>query len=469
MLEKNAEYQVTIDNFGANGEGVAHLDGVAVFVPYALPAEKVKIKIVKVKSSFAFGKLLEVVVPSESRREAVCPVFYKCGGCNAQHIKYGEQLKIKSQTVADCLRKIAGIDVTVPLTVPCENEYRYRNKLQLPVRHTAKGNVIGFFREGTHDVVPIDDCLIQKKWCFSLIQAAKLYIESGVDCYDEEKNKGYLKHVVAREVGGNLIVVIVVTENKVKNIDCFIDVLKRSFPSFSLFVNYNPRGDNVVFGKEFRLVYGEEKTVVAVNGINMPMGPESFMQVNDEMRDAIYERVEKLIGSNGGTAVIDAYSGAGFLTALLAKNAAHAYGIECVKEAVDCADKLASDNGVSDKITNICGKCEEVLPDLVKKLSREFESVSVVLDPPRKGCDSSVLFALLDAKPQKIVYISCNPSSLARDLGILTGKLFYDGNELKKTQNIPGEYEIDFIQPFDMFPNTKHVETLVLLKRRIEN
>ncbi|MBP5308777.1 MAG: 23S rRNA (uracil(1939)-C(5))-methyltransferase RlmD [Clostridia bacterium] len=466
MLEKNEEYEVTIENFGANGEGVARINNFAVFIPFALPGELVKIKIVKVKRNFAYGKLLEVIKPSKIRRSAECPVFHKCGGCNMQHISYSEQLKIKSAAVRDCLAKTADINIHVPLTESCENEYRYRNKFQLPVRNTPKGNVVGLFREGTHEVVPIDDCLIQKKWASCLIQAVKNYIDTGISCFNEEKKEGYLKHVVAREVCGKMLIVLVVTERKLKNIDCFIDLLKTWFSDFSVFVNYNAGNGNVIFGSDFKLVYGEERTVAEVNGIKMPIGPESFMQVNDEVRDKIYARVSELVGGDSKTAVIDAYSGAGFLTAVLAGKVGRAYGVECVAEAVACANELARANGLSDKITNICGKCEEVLPDLVRRISGEYSSVSVVLDPPRKGCDVAVLNSLIEAKPQKIVYVSCNPATLARDLGILTGTLYYCGNELKKTFTHNGLYKIEFIRPYDMFPNTKHVETVVLMSRR---
>ena len=458
MLEKNAECVVTIENFGANGEGVARLDGYAVFVPYSLPGETVRVRIVKAKNGYAFAKVVEVVEPSPLRRSAECPVFYKCGGCNLQHIKYGEQLKIKSSAVADCLKRIGDIDYNVPLTVSCGSEFRYRNKLQLPVRHTPKGNLIGFFREGSHDVVPIEDCYIQRKWCFSLIRAVKEYIsESGVTCFDESTGKGCLKHIVAREVEGQLIVALVAAEKQVKDIERFVDILKKNFQSFSLFINYNFLNNNVVFGKE--------KTYSEVNGIKTAMGPESFMQVNDEVRDGIYSRVASLIGGSGKNAVIDAYSGAGYLTALLARHAARAFGVECVREAVDCADRLAEENCLSDKVTNVCGKCEDVLPGLIRSVSAEYDAVSVVLDPPRKGCDVAVVNSLIDAKPQKIVYISCNPATLARDVGILTGRLKYEGNELKRTNSSNGIYGVESVQPFDMFPNTKHIETVVCLTR----
>ena len=467
MLEKNAEYTAVVEGMGGNGEGIVKTEGCAVFVPFALSDEKIRLKILKAKSNYAFGKLLSVESPSPYRCEPLCPVFTKCGGCDLQHVEYSEQLKLKAKFVSDCLKKTADIDIAVPAAVSSGERFRYRNKLQLPVRHTKRGNVVGFFRENSHDVVPIDDCLIQRQWAGKLISAIKKYIES-VSCFDEETGRGNLKHVVARDVGGKLIIVLVITAEKAEKTDLFVSLLDERFNDYSLFINVNKLGNNVIFGDEFRLLKGSEKTSFIDGGITLSMGPQSFMQVNDDVRRLIYAEVSSLL-KGAGSAVIDAYSGAGYLTAVIAKNCAHAYGIECVKEAVDCADELASKNGLSGKITNICGLCEEVIPRLIPKVSEKYERVSVVLDPPRKGCDEKVLSAVLAAKPENIVYISCNPATLARDLGLLTGRLKYFGRELKKTGSQNGIYNIDFVKPFDMFPNTRHVETLVCLKRSIEN
>ena len=462
MLKKNDEYVAVIEGTGSNGEGVAKIEGCAVFIPYALEGETVKVKIVNAKNSYAFGKLIEVISPSPFRCEPPCPVFYKCGGCNLQHVNYERQLEIKSQTVRDCFKKIACIDVDVPLTVSAGEQYRYRNKLQLPIRNINGKNVIGFFRENSHDIVPIEDCLIQREWVRGLIRCINEYISLGVSCFNDATGKGYLKHVVAREVGGKLIVVIVCTSDKILFANRLKEILQREFKEFSLFFNTNKLNNNVVLGDKFTLVYGEEKIMAQEGGLILPMGPESFMQVNDGVRKLIYDKVSAAVNENANSTVIDAYSGAGFLTAMLARRADRVYGIECVREAVDCANRLAEENGLSGKITNVCGLCEDVLPELIKK---EDGDICVVLDPPRKGCARAVVEAVAEANPKKLIYVSCNPSTLARDVGLLLGTLGYDGNELKKTGTKP-KYNMDFVQPYDMFPNTRHVETVVRLSRQ---
>lgn len=465
MLTKNQEYECDIVDTGSGGEGIAKIDMKAVFVPYALAGERVRLKIVKAKPDFAFGKLVEVLKPSPFRKQPACPVFYKCGGCNLQHVNYDRQLEIKAKTVADCFKKIAFLDVSVPPAISSGSEFRYRNKLQLPVRHTEKGNVVGFFREGTHDVVPIDDCLIQREWAAEIISAVKKYAALGVSLYDERSGKGILKHVVAREVGGKLMIVLVVTQDKLPRKEELIGILKERFKDFSLFYNINKMNNNVIFSDRFVHLFGDEKITTEEAGIVLSMGPESFMQVNDEVRDMIYGKVVGIIGENRSGAVVDAYSGAGFLTALLAKNCAHAYGVEVVAEAVDCADKLARENQLTPYITNICGKCEEIVPDLIEKLKSEYPSVSVVLDPPRKGCDPEVLSSLKIAQPERIVYVSCNPATLARDVGILCGTLEYKNGELKKAAEFSPQFLVESVTAYDMFPSTKHVETVCLLSR----
>lgn len=468
MLKKNQEIVCEISDMGCSGEGIAKIDGYAVFVPYALPGETVRIKILKAKSGYAFARLEEIVFPSPFRCEVPCPVYKKCGGCNLQHLDYEKQLEWKAQTVADCFKKIAGIELSVPKTESAGGCFRYRNKLQLPIRHTQKGNVIGFFREGSHDVIPIDDCLIQSEWVKDIIELFMKFVEvSGNTCFDEQTGRGNIKHLVVREVCSRLIITVVITQKSLKNSEILVDILSERFSDFSLFVNYNNLNNNVIFGKEFRLICGEERIFSSEDGIAMPMGPESFMQVNDSVRRRIYDCVDRLVSSYGG-AVIDAYSGAGFLTARLASHADCVYGVECIKEAVDCADKLARENGIIN-MTNICGFCENVIPRLVEEVKSKHEGVSVVLDPPRKGCDVAVIESLIKAMPDRIVYVSCNPSTLARDVGLLCGALEYCGKELKKTAEKKSLYNVEYIQPFDMFPMTKHVESVVCLTRRLDN
>lgn len=465
MYVKNQEIILQIDNLGCNGEGVAHVDGYTFFVPYALVGEEVRAKILKATKSFAYAKIVEILSASPSRMYPVCPVFSKCGGCNLQHMEYVAQLKFKQNEVSGCFKKIAGLDLKVLPTVPSEESVRYRNKLQLPVREQNGKVVVGFFRENSHDVIEIDDCYIQREWAAKLIAIIKQFVaQSGNSCYNEITGRGVIKHIVAREVSGRLLIVLVLTADKLKNQHILLNLLDKEFSGYSLFFNINKLNNNVVLSNDNRLVRGESKINYCEQGIEMPMGPLSFMQVNDSVRNKIYENVIDNISSE--FPVIDAYSGAGFMTALLAKKAPRVYGIECVQEAVDCADILAQNNGLSKKIKNYCGKCEDVLPELIAKLRKENTGVSVVLDPPRKGCDLGVINALIDCLPDKIVYVSCNPSTLARDVGLLVGSLKYNGKDLVKDNEYTARYSIDYVKPFDMFPSTKHVESVVCLSRK---
>ncbi len=466
MLAKNTEYTVKIEEIGCNGEGVARIEGCAVFVPYALKGETVKIKILKAKDSYAFAKLAEVITPSSDRIEPKCSAFQKCGGCNLQHVKYAKQLEWKAESVKDCFYKIADMQIDVPAAVASPGHpecYRYRNKLQLPIRNTQKGNVIGFFREGTHDVIPIDDCQIQQLWAKDIIQILHKYIkDKNVSCYNEVTNKGVLKHVVVRDAGGSLIITVVITQSKLPFVNYLIGLLSECFKSFSLYVNVNKLNNNVVLGEEFKLICGEGFSVIEEQGIKHEIGPRSFMQVNNGIKDVIYADVCRLAGECD--TIIDAYSGAGFLTALLAKRSGVCYGIECVQEAVDSADKLAEINGLGHKMFNVCANCEDALPPLIEQLKGDGADVTVVLDPPRKGCDRKVVQALLRARPKKIIYVSCNPSTLARDVGMLCGTLTLTDGEIKKSGTV-GDYRVTYIQPYDMFPQTKNVEMLVCLER----
>jgi 23S rRNA (uracil1939-C5)-methyltransferase len=465
-MKKNEEKVGTVVALGSNGEGVLKQDGTIVFVPFTLVGEKIKYKVLKVTSKFAYGKVLEVLTPAEMRVRADCPVFSKCGGCHLQHVKYANQLKIKEEAVANCFKKIANLELDVKPTLKGDVQYRYRNNLQLPVSYTPKGTVIGFYVENSHRVVPIDDCLINAVWTENVIKSFNRYInELDIKGYNENDCSGELREITVKEVKGKLIITAVVLDKNLRGVDRLIEILKEEVKyKFSLFLNVNNADTNVVYGDEFFLVHGPAEYSAEMLGVKYKTGVRSFMQVNDYVCCKLYSAARDAVSADDDTVVIDAYSGAGLMTALLAKNAKKAYGIEIIKEAVDCANELAVKNGLENKITNYLGKCEEILPDLVKK--HKDENVCVVLDPPRKGCDIKVINALLESKPNKIVYVSCKPSTLARDVGLLVGSLQVINGEVKKVAEYMPNYEISFVRPFDMFAQTKHVETLVCLTRK---
>ncbi len=467
-MRKNDILTGTISSLGYNCEGICKLeDGTVCFVPFALVGEKVQFKVLKVNKNIAYCKLLEVLTPAEERVRPLCNVYGKCGGCQIQHAKYNTQLKIKSQIISDCFLKIAGIEVKVEQAVKSANEYGYRNKIQFPIRNTEKGDIIGFFAENSHRIVEVSECPIQQDGAKNLLQAFKQYIsETGISCYNEITKKGVLRHVVARNTNNAVTIVVVVNASALPHAQTLITILQKSFKKFSLFINENKEDGNVITGKKYTLLYGEPCYYDEVCQIKYPVVCQSFIQVNDDIKVKLYNGVVSKLQNLENLTVIDAYSGAGIMTAMLAKNAKKATGIEIVKEAVDSANVLAKENGLDNKITNICAPCEDVLPSIIESETKSGANVAVVLDPPRKGCDIKVLNALIKEKPNTIIYVSCSPQTLARDIGILTGNLYYDGNRLLKSQSPTLNYEITSVKPYDMFPQTKHVETVVCLMRK---
>ena len=467
-MKKNDEFIGIVCGINSNGEGIIKHDGAVIFVPFTLYGEKVRVKVLKVSSKCSYGKAIEILTPADARVRPKCPVFTKCGGCQLQHIKYLNQLKIKEESIQTTFRKVAGLDVDLMPAVRGDNEFRYRNKLQLPVCASQNGTLIGFYAENSHRVVPITDCLINAPWTQDVIKAFKQYIEEfNVLGYDENTNSGELREITVKEIKGNLIITAVVLDKKIRGIDRLIEIIKESVKyEFSLYLNVNKKDTNVIFGQEFILVHGSPDYTGDMLGIKYKIGVQSFMQVNNSVCSKLYSTVRQLVSASNDTVVIDAYSGAGLMTAILAENAKKAIGIEIVQEAVDCANQLAKLNKLDQKISNYQGKCEEILPDIIAKEKKENADVCVVLDPPRKGCDIKVINAILKSDIDKIVYVSCKPSTLARDVGLLVGTLEQIDGQIKRVENPTLKYEISYIRPFDMFAQTKHVETLVVLQRK---
>ena len=475
MAEKNDIICAVVDAMGSSGEGIIKLDGVTFFVPACLPQEKVRFQVLKIKGNIGYGKLLEVLTPAEERARAKCPVFLRCGGCSLQHLEYQQQLIHKSGVVKDTLRKIGGISVSVPVAVKSDYPYGYRNKLQMPIGVDAQGNtVIGFYAERSHRIVPVSACAIHPEWAEQLIAIIKRYAnECAVKGYDEEKRTGALRHIVAREMGGNFIFTLVSAKRALPNLGYLKDLLGEKFHSFSLYLNFNDSDTNVIFGKEFQLIHGKRVFEVEEFGICYEAGPVTFLQVNENVRIKLYKDALKTVTGDGDEVVIDAYSGGGLLTAMIAKKAKRVYGIELEEEASRCADALKDKNGLKN-MTNICGAVEDKIFGVLE--AEKGEKLRLILDPPRAGIARSVVKALLASGIEKLTLISCNPATLARDLGILTGRLIENENgELLKnpayervgeSDTLDGYYAIERIQPYDMFPQTKHIETLVVLDRK---
>lgn len=467
-MEKNEERVGVVVGVGVGGEGIIKQDGTVVFVPFTLLGEKVRFKVLKVTSKCAFGKVLEVLTPAESRVRPKCPVFGKCGGCQLQHVKYVQQLKTKEESIATCFKKIANLDVKVKSAVKGDDEFRYRNKLQLPVVNTKNGTVIGFYAENSHRVVPITDCAINAHWTKNIISAFTKYIEEfDIKGYSEEDNSGDIREITVKEIKGNLIITVVSLNENLRGKKRLIEILSEEIKyTFSLYLNVNDAQTNVIYGDKFYLLFGEPDYTADMLGVKYKIGVQSFMQVNNSVCSKLYSAVRETVAADENTVVIDAYSGAGLMTALLAKNAKKAIGVEIVKEAVECANELAKINGLNDKILNYHGKCEDLLPTIIQEEREKGSKVCLVLDPPRKGCDLKVINAIISSDIDKIIYVSCKPSTLARDVGLIVGSLKEKNGEIVKSEGEELRYDVKLVRPFDMFAQTKHVETLVCLTRK---
>ena len=466
-MEKNREYKGEVLSLGSEGEGVIKWEDCTAFVPFCLVGEKVSFKALKVSGKVAYGKLTEVHSLSPDRVEPVCPHFEKCGGCQLQHAAYSAQLDFKRQLVSNCLKKIGGLEVEVNQTVSGEKQYGYRNKLALPVGVDGEGNTVtGFFAPRSHRIVPINSCALQAEWSGILIAALTSFMkEAGLSGYDEINRSGDIRHLVAREVDGNLVITVVATSRI--NLEKFADALADNFKSFTLWLNVNKAKNNVIFGKEWHICRGEGYFTGEDEGIKFKAGANPFLQVNAGVRKLLYRAVIDAV-KDKDTVAVDLYSGGGLLTAMLAKACRSAYGIEIVPEAVACADELRELNGLSDKMFNYCGAVEDKI-DEVFALSAGYKR-AIVCDPPRKGMERSVIKAVLASGADKVVLVSCNPATLARDLGLLCGSLKEADGQIVKNPSyspdgISGYYRITSVTPFDMFPQTKHVETLVVLTK----
>lgn len=444
-MKKNDIINVTIQNYGCNAEGVAKHDGQVVFLPYTIVGENVTATIINDKHKFLIGKAIEIKNPSNDRNTPLCPYFSKCGGCQLQHMKYSKSLEIKKQIVQEAITNIGKINFDVNNCVESDNVYQYRNKIALPIN--PKTRQLAMYRTGSHNMIDISTCCLQKDDINKLINIFNKYLRmSKTSVYDEEKKQGVLKFLVAREINGCLLVTVVINANKLADSDLLVSLLKQNFDNFGVNLNINTEHNNVILSQNYIELYGLTEVQICENEIRYAINNKSFLQINEDVKNKIYTKVFNEIS---GQIVVDAYSGAGLLSAMMSKHAEKVYGIEIIKPATELANKLKKQNNI-ENLTNINGDCAKELPKLLNTLN-DNKNLYIVLDPPRKGCDKKVLDAIALTSPKEIIYISCNPSTLARDLNFL----------LKSDK-----YDIKSITPFDMFPQTKHVETLAILKRK---
>lgn len=450
----------------SRGQSILRSNGFAVFVADALPGERVKVQIVKALKNYAFGKLLETLSTSPDRIVPSCPVAARCGGCSLQHMKYAAQLEVKHRQVVDALRKIGGFEeeledetFIVAPTIGMEDPWRYRNKSQMPFAKNKEGEIeYGFYRPGSHDIVSTDTCLIQDIVADRMVAAVKEFaIENKLSIYDETTGIGLLRHVMTRigKKTGEIMVVIVINGKGIPGEELLVEKLKMAnlesltssiFSLESVIVNTNIKSTNVVLGKINRTIFGKDFITDKIGKYTFKISPLSFFQVNTEQTNLLYEKAMEFADLKGGEIVIDAYCGAGTISLFLSQKAKKVIGVEIVEPAIADAIENAKLNGVKN-VEFYCGEAEHIIPELYKKGVR---ADVVVVDPPRKGCDVRLLETIAAMEPDKIVYVSCDPSTLARDLKFLADKGF----------------EIVKVQPVDMFPMTVHVECVVRLEKR---
>lgn len=450
-VRKGGIYSLDIVSLGHSGEGVGRVEDFTVFVPQALPGEKVKAKIIEVKKNYAKGVLLTVESASPRRITAKCPIYKSCGGCQLQHLTYEGQLESKRQTVVDAITRIGKLDgVPVHATLGCTEPWYYRNKMQFPVGLTDGTVVAGCFAQGTHTIIPTTECTIQHQANNVILQEVQAALhEFGISVYDENTGTGLVRHVLGR-VGvatGEVMVVLVTAAKHLPYKEQIIDRLKnRILGLVSVIQNVNGRKTNVIMGEETQTLWGRDTITDRLGDFNFAISARSFFQVNTVQAEVLYKKALEYADLSGQEVVIDAYCGTGTISLFLAQKAKKVYGIEIVEPAI-CDARLNAERNQVKNAEFIVGDAVDVLPRLFKEGLRPDV---IVVDPPRAGCDRQVLETFVNMKPQRIVYVSCNPSSLARDLAVL---------------NEQG-YETQEVQPVDMFPQTYHVECVALIQRR---
>jgi 23S rRNA (uracil1939-C5)-methyltransferase len=449
-VEKNKEYVVSVQGLGYEGEGVSKIDNFTVFIPGALQNEKVRIKIVKINKNFGFGKLMEVLEPSEDRAEPECGIYKRCGGCQLQHLSYDAQLKFKKNRVEDCLKRIGKLDSFVLHdTIGMSNPYRYRNKVQLPVGKKDRKTSIGFYAQRSHDIIDMETCLIQNETADKVIEIVREWIDrNNIEVYDEQKNSGIVRNIMVREGfrTKEVMVVIVTRTKELPHKEELIKALKSNIAGLkSVIQNVNPKQTNVILSDNCITLHGSDTISDYIGDFRFNLSPLSFFQVNPVQTEVLYSKALEYAGLTGNETVFDAYCGTGTITLFLSKKAKKVYGVEIVPQAIENAIINAKQNGV-ENADFIVGEAEKVIPGLIKQGIR---ADVVVVDPPRKGCGIELLEAIAKIEPKRIVYVSCDPGTLARDLGILRDL----------------GYETKEVQPVDMFPQTGHVEVVTLLTR----
>lgn len=496
-VSKNEEIVIDIIGMNHDGEGVGRANGYTLFVQGALPGETVRVRVMKTKKQYGYAKLLEIVKASPDRVSAPCPIYDQCGGCQIQHMSYAGQLAWKRQLVIDNLQRIGKLNVLVDNdeaqaaqpeqsqfdertdeqtnesnrirlrlegvmdeedtkhairvlpTMGMDEPWRYRNKAQVPIGVTEGGLVGGFYAKGSHRIIDMETCLIQHEHNDEVVAKVKeIGSHFGISAYNEETGRGLLRHVVVKKAfrTGEMMLVLVTNGRDIPHKDEWIGSIREAIPQVaSICQNVNKKQTNVIFGDETRVLWGRDVIYDFIGDVQFAISPRSFYQVNPVQTEVLYGKTVEYAGLSGKETVIDAYCGIGTISLFLAQHADQVYGVEIVPEAIEDARS----NALLNEMRNVkfeVGASEDVIP---RWKEQGIEADVIVVDPPRKGCDPRLLDTILDMKPERVVYVSCNPSTLARDLRVLED----------------GGYRTVEVTPVDMFPHTVHVESVAMLVR----
>ncbi len=447
-VEKNKVYELEISAVSSDGNGIGHIDGYTVFVPQTVDGDIIECLIVKVRTKFAYGKAINILKPSAYRQEPLCSVFNRCGGCQLMHIRYEYQKDIKRQFVNNAMQRIGGFSgFEVDGIDTLKEPLRYRNKMVFPIGRDKNDNIVsGFYAQRSHSIIPVEDCMMGDSINGDILKAIKEYMsECNVSVYDEEKHKGAIRRVFIRisHSSGEIMVVISANDNALPQKDILIEkLLKVSDRIVSIILNINKDKTNLVLGDRNITLYGKSCIKDTLLGTEFEISPHSFYQINPVMTQRLYQKALEYAQITDTDIVMDVYCGIGTISLCAAREAKEVVGVEIVKEAIENAKENAKNN----KITNaqfFADSAENIVPKLIDS---GLKPDIVMLDPPRKGSDEKTLSAIISSKPKRIVYVSCNPSTLARDARFLCDR----------------GYHLEKAMCYDLFPNTMHIESVAL-------
>lgn len=455
-MQKNDELTLEITDTGIDGEGIGRADGIPFFVKDAVIGDLVKVKIVKMKKTYGYARLQEIIRPSEFRTEPRCALYRQCGGCQIQVLSYPKQLEFKQNKVENNLKRIGGFDhVPMEPIIGMEEPYQYRNKAQFPVGTDKSGNIVtGFYAGRSHHIVPTRDCPVGAPVNKAVLDAVVGFMEAfQIPAYEEETGTGLIRHILIRYgyCTGEIMVCLIINGTSVPESQNLIKRLCAIDGMTSITVNSNTARTNVILGKTTKLLWGKPYITDYIGTLKYQISPVSFFQINSVQTEKLYDVVKSYAGLTGTETVWDLYCGIGTISLYLAAGAAHVFGVEIIPEAIEDACRNAELNGISNAEFYV-GKAEEVLPDYYRNemaAGRKASADVIVLDPPRKGCDKTLLDTVLAMSPDRIVYVSCDSATLARDLKVLCAD----------------DYRLEKVRAVDQFCHTVHVETVILMTR----